>query len=238
MTDLASLKFFVTPPHRCSYLPRQDATTLFADPHQPLDHESYERLSEMGFRRSGNYLYRPRCESCNACIPVRLKVADFKPSKRHKRIIKKNSDLKVNLIEPKFNPVHYRLYEQYINAKHADGDMYPPSPEQYENFLISSWSNTQFAEFQLNDQIIAIAVLDELSSAVSAVYTFYDPSLDKRSLGVYAVLWQITHTQSTGRDYLYLGYLINECKKMSYKKEYQPLEHFIVDAWIEQNDQT
>ncbi len=233
MTNLSDLKFFVTPTHRCSYLPRQDATTLFADPNQHMNEMIYANLSEMGFRRSGNYVYKPHCQYCSACIPVRLRVKDFRPSKRQKRIIAKNSDLSVRVIEPEFDETHYELYALYISEKHADGDMFPPSKAQYRSFLISNWSNTKFIEFKLADDVVCIAVLDQLASGISAVYTFYNPLLSKRSLGVYAILWQIEYSLTSALDYLYLGYWIKECKKMSYKQEYKPLECFVANRWVE-----
>ncbi len=231
MTDLASVKFFVTPLHKCSYLPRQDAITLFADPKASLDHDLYSELSELGFRRSGNYLYRPHCKQCSACIPVRIPVDRFEPSRKQRRVLKYNKDLQINEVPATYNEEHYRLYEKYITAKHADGDMFPPSPEQYESFLLSDWGNTLFYEFRANDQLLAVAVSDLMDNGISAVYTFYDLDHPKRSLGVMAVLWQIERAKALGLPDVYLGYWIKECSKMSYKTEYKPLEMYINNQW-------
>ncbi len=232
MTDLSAIKFFVTPLHKCSYLPRQDAITLFADPKVSVNHALYSELSELGFRRSGNYLYRPHCKHCCACIPVRVPVDKFEPSRKQKRVVKKNQDLTVSRAPAHFNAEHYQLYERYITEKHRDGDMYPPSAEQFSSFLLSDWGNTFFYEFKKDDELLAVAVCDEMQNGLSAVYTFYAPEAYERSLGVYAILWQIEEARKRMLPALYLGYWIKECQKMSYKTEYKPLEMFLNNQWI------
>ena len=232
-TDLAAIKFFVTPLHQCSYLPRKDAITLFADPKAELDQGLYSELSELGFRRSGNYLYRPHCRQCNACIPVRIPVQAFKMSRKHKRILQRNSDLQILQVPAEFKDEHYDLYADYISNKHRDGDMYPPSPEQYASFLLSDWGNTVFYEYRLPDnELLAVAVCDVMTNGLSAVYTFYSAKHAQRSLGVLAVLEQIRECIRLGLPALYLGYWIKECQKMSYKTEYRPLEMYINNHWL------
>lgn len=232
MTDLSAIKFFVTPLHKCSYLPRQDAVTLFADPKVSVNHSLYSELSELGFRRSGNYLYRPHCKHCCACIPVRVPVHKFAPSRKQKRVLKRNQDLDVQRVPAHFNPEHYQLYERYISAKHRDGDMFPPSADQFSSFLLSDWGNTFFYEFRLQGELMAVAVCDEMQNGLSAVYTFYAPEACERSLGVHAILWQIQESLARGLPALYLGYWIKECQKMNYKTEYKPLEMFLNNQWI------
>ena len=231
MTNLAAIKFFVTPTHRCSYLPEQDATTLFADPKTEVDRDLYSELSEMGFRRSGNYLYRPHCKLCSACIPVRIPVDQFKHSRKHRRVWRRNADLTVSQRNASYSDEHYKLYEKYISQVHGDGDMYPPSMEQYQSFLLSDWSNTIFTEFRLEGELVCVAVTDLMDNGLSAVYTYYNPDLMKRSLGVYAVLWQIEDTKKRALPAVYLGYWIKQCPKMKYKKEFKPLEMFINNRW-------
>lgn len=234
MTDLAAVKFFITPLHKCSYLPRQDAITLFADPKAEVDKNLYSDLSELGFRRSGNYLYRPHCRQCTACIPVRIPSFTFTPSRKQKRVMKKNADLAITAVEPKYSEEHYRLYQEYIENKHKDGDMYPPSQEQYASFLLSDWGNTTFYEFRDKDnRLLAVSVCDILENGISAVYTFYDVNEPKRSLGVMAVLWQIEEAKRINLPAVYLGYWIKECQKMSYKTDYKPLEMLIDDRWVQ-----
>ncbi|VFT15858.1 arginyl-tRNA-protein transferase [Pseudomonas aeruginosa] len=128
MTELARLKFYATQPHPCSYLPEEQATTLFLDPSQPMDTQLYASLSEVGFRRSGDHLYRPHCQHCTACIAARIPVADFSPNRQQRRILKRNAELQVIRKRPSFNEEYYDLYRRYIEQRHADGDMYPAQP--------------------------------------------------------------------------------------------------------------
>lgn len=102
MTELARLKFYATQPHPCSYLPEEQATTLFLDPSQPMDALVYAELSEMGFRRSGDHLYRPHCQQCTACIPARIPAAHFSPNRQQRRILKRNEDISVRCVRPAF----------------------------------------------------------------------------------------------------------------------------------------
>ncbi len=175
MTNLATLKFFVTPPHECSYLPDREASSLFVDPAARMNMEMYAKLSAVGFRRSGDYLYRPHCAHCNACVPVRIPVAEFRMRRSQRRIWRRNEDLSVVTRQANFAQEHYDLYQRYITARHEEGDMYPPSVEQYEAFLTNRWGTTRFHEFRLQDQLISVAVVDHMPNGLSAVYTFFDP---------------------------------------------------------------
>lgn len=232
MTSLTRLKFYATQPHECSYLSDKQATTLFLDPQEPIETELYSELSVLGFRRSGEHLYRPHCVGCTACIPARIPVNDFSPTKQQKRILKRNADLSVCPTAPRFTDEYYALYQSYIEARHADGDMYPPSPEQFKSFLASDWPFSRFYEFRAQGQLLAIAVTDVLPSGLSAVYTFYDPNQERRSLGRYAILWQIQETTRQQLEALYLGYWIKDCRKMNYKTEYRPIELCINQRWL------
>lgn len=232
MTVLSKLKIFATYPHECSYLENQEATTLFVDPGADIDASAYARLSELGFRRSGTHLYRPHCRDCKACVPARIPVALFEPSRRQRRILKRNADLRVHLLDDIDGEAYFQLYHRYISARHQDGDMYPPTREQYDSFLNCEWQNTQFVVFKEGEKPLAVAVVDVMDNGVSAVYTFFDPDESKRSLGVFAILWQINHTQALQLPALYLGYWIKQCAKMSYKTEYRPLELYVNDDWV------
>jgi arginyl-tRNA--protein-N-Asp/Glu arginylyltransferase len=231
MTELAHLKFYATQEHPCSYLPTEQATTLFLDPSQPMDVAVYAKLSDVGFRRSGDHLYRPHCQNCSACIPARLPAALFSPNRQQRRIIKRNTDLTVTAARPTFSEEYYALYARYIEHHHADGDMYPPNREQFSTFLVRDLEFSYFYEFRLNGQLLAIAVTDLLPSGLSAVYTFYDPDHERRSLGRYAILWQIAETARLGLHCVYLGYWIKNCRKMNYKTQYRPIELFVNQCW-------
>ena len=207
MTTLQTLKFFVTPEHDCSYLDDKLAQTLFVDPQVEVDFELYSQLSDLGFRRSGTHIYRPHCKDCNACVSVRIPLDEFRISRSQKRILSRNSDLSTETCTPKLTKEIYALYERYIGSRHADGDMYPPTEEQFNSFLVETNHQTQF-------------------------HCFRDPEQSKRSLGSLAVLWEIRLAKQLGLDYLYLGYWVDGCRKMDYKTRFAPLEKLHHNQWI------
>tara|TARA_R110002167_G_scaffold93030_1_gene249604 strand:+ start:746 stop:1444 length:699 start_codon:yes stop_codon:yes gene_type:complete len=224
------MKFGITTPFTCSYLPEQDERLLvFMSETQPTIAE-YDFLIGAGFRRSGTQVYRPHCEACKACESIRLPVHMFRPSKSQKRIMKRNQDLTVR-ISNSDKPEYYPLYESYINQRHDDGSMYPATLEQYQGFILSPWNNALFIELYANDELIAVAVTDNLVSSLSALYTFFKPEEQQRSLGSFAILQQIELAKSLNKPFLYLGYQIDTCQKMSYKQNFLPHERFFNDKW-------
>ncbi len=231
MTDLANIRLFATHPHSCSYLEEKEATTVFVDPKQEVDAALYGALSDQGFRRSGAHLYRPHCNSCKACVPARVPAHLFKPNRNQRKCWNRNKDITVNSTRTRTDE-QYALYERYINQRHSDGDMYPPSREQFDGFLTSEWGVTEYLEFRTSNKLIAVAVCDRLHNGYSAVYTYFAPEEQKRSLGVYAVLWQLELVKQLGLNNLYLGYWIKECQKMNYKTDYRPLELLTDNRWI------
>lgn len=230
-SSLRDLKVYTTYPHSCSYLSDQEATTLFVDPRQPMDQRLYSNLSVLGFRRSGNHIYRPHCTHCEACVPARVKVRQFQMSRSQKRIWKRNNDLVVEQTKDIRDTAAYELYCAYIEKRHADGDMYPPEREQYESFLNNAWDCTRYYRFHAGGALVGVAVVDEMLDGLSAIYTFFDPQASRRSLGTYAILWQIEKARSLDLDYLYLGYWIRDCQKMAYKTDYRPLELYLNSRW-------
>jgi arginine-tRNA-protein transferase len=232
MTDLSNIKLFATHPHECSYLDDRKATTIFVDPEQCVDQTLYSRLSELGFRRSGTHVYRPKCQQCTACIPTRVVSSQFEQTRSQKRCFKKNSDLTVKVSKTFKFTAYYDLYERYINERHCDGDMYPPSEEQFRSFLNNEWDITEYVEFWLTDTLIGVAVIDRLDNGLAAVYTFYDPDYERRSLGTFAILWQIEYVISEGLECLYLGYWIKQSRKMNYKIHFRPLQMLADKQWI------
>lgn len=230
-SSLRDLKVYTTYPHSCSYLDDQEATTLFVDPRQRVDQKLYSKLSVLGFRRSGNHIYRPHCTHCNACTPARIPVAGFEPRRGQRRVWQRNQDLRVISTDDISDDEAFDLYHRYISQRHSDGDMYPPDREQYEAFLTSVWQCTRYFRFFDKGRLIAVAVVDTLEDGFSAIYTFFDPEADKRSLGVYAILWEIEHAREMGLEYLYLGYWIRDCQKMAYKSDYRPLQVYINSRW-------
>lgn len=236
MSDLSTLKFFKTPAHACSYLEDHQATTLFVDPEAQIDRRLYSELSLIGFRRSGDYLYRPHCVGCDACIPVRIPVAEFQARRRHRRVLNQASALHMEVEDARFTPALYQLYARYIRMRHGDGDMYPPSEEQFASFLMSKWSHTRFLVMYQDQAPVAVAVTDILEDGLSAVYTFFDPAIESLSPGTLAILRQIELCRTLKRPHLYLGYYIRNCRKMSYKNTFSPLEAFRDNAWISLGD--
>ncbi|HIE00981.1 MAG TPA: arginyltransferase [Thiotrichaceae bacterium] len=231
MSNRRVFDVYMSQPYPCSYLPNRMATTVFVAPFVSKTSLLYNRLSQHGFRRSGNDIYSPHCEDCQACLAVRLPVKHFTPRRSQRRVWRKNQDLKVSAVAPTFEPEHFNLYSRYLADRHKDGGMTNPTPEEYIGFLTSTWSKTVFYEFRLEKQLVAIAVVDSVENGISAVYTFFDPNYSERSLGVYAILWEIEEAKRLNLEWLYLGYWVDECQKMSYKIEYQPLEYFYQGAW-------
>lgn len=238
MTDLEQLLFFTTPEQKCGYLPDQSSTTLFVDPKATINTDNYSQLSDLGFRRSGKHFYRPYCEDCQACTPIRVEASKFVPTKSQKRILRKNQSLKTQILAADFHEDHYLLYEKYLHSRHADGDMYPPSRSQYRSFLVDGHSSTQFIEFSLDDHLCAVAVCDQLNDGLSAIYTFFDPAYSSLSLGKMAILWQINEAKRRNLNYLYLGYFIKNCRKMAYKNQYSPFEARINNQWFSEQQLT
>ncbi len=196
----------------------------------------YNILSELGFRRSGDYLYAPDCNTCRACIPIRIRAADFRPRRLHKRVLRSNQFLKVREEDARMTPEVLAVYQDYIAARHADSNMNPASGEQFNNFLLSNWSDTRFLEFRLptNNRLVGVAVTDRTENSLSAVYTFFDPAYSaKNSLGTYAILYQIKLARNEGLDYVYLGYWIRDCNKMSYKSRFRPYQLLLNKRWVE-----
>ena len=236
MTNLNELVFYATKEHPCSYLKDQQATTVFVDPNQDLDKQLYSELSSYGFRRSGSHVYRPNCQQCNACIPIRLPVSRFSMSRSQKRCAKRNADLNLSFAHTIDTDEHYALYEKYISLRHANGDMYPPSRRQYRDFLTSEWGVTRFLEFRDEQRLIAVSVADQLEDGISAIYAFFDPDEEARSLGVFNILTLVDWAKETNNDFVFLGYWIKNCVKMSYKTQYRPFQLLVNSVWVTISD--
>jgi arginine-tRNA-protein transferase len=231
------LGFYATPPHDCSYLTGKQAITLFADPHFPKSRRLYSALLDNGFRRSGEHLYQPYCSDCSACIPIRIPVNRFKPTRNQVRTWRRNQDLVIRPLAAEFDQQHFELYQRYLASRHAGGGMDNPTPENYMDFLTASWADTAFYEMKLGDQLLAVAAVDHTDNALSSVYTFFDPDFPNRSLGKYAILFSIDTATKTSLSWLYLGYWIADCRKMNYKNEFRPVEFFINDQWRTEIDE-
>lgn len=225
------LLLFATPPHACGYLEEETATTVFADPRVATSTEVYSLLSRYGFRRSGEHLYRPQCSDCAACVPVRVAADRFRMRRSQRRVWNRNRDLMVRSRGDEFDPEHFELYRRYMSARHRGGAMDNPSERQYREFLSCSWAETAFFEFRLEDRLLAVAVCDRLEDGFSAMYTFFDPAEARRSLGTYAILWEIEEVRRLGLSWLYLGYWIEASEKMRYKADFRPQQRLVAGRW-------
>lgn len=229
---LNDLQYYITPPHDCSYLPNKSARMVFLDPTHRIDVLTISELSRSGFRRSGDFVYRPECHLCRQCLSSRVPVREYEMNSAQKKAWKRNQDLQVRISSPQqASNVHYELYERYINERHIDGDMYPPSHDQFEKFLLQSCAESFFLELWQGDKLLSVSTCDLLDDGLSAVYTFFDPDENRRSLGVFAILKQIEHIRKLGLHYIYLGYWVPHSKKMNYKAQYLPLELLIDGQW-------
>lgn len=229
---VSDLQFYITPPHDCSYLEKKSARMVFLDPTHRIDVVTISELSRMGFRRSGDFVYRPECHLCRQCLSSRVPVQDFSMNSAQKKAWKRNQDLVVKITPTsRANQTHYALYEQYIFERHADGDMFPPSQDQFDKFLVQSCTDSFFLELWKDDELLAVSTCDPLDDGISAVYTFFKPTENRRSLGVFAVLKQIEYAQNANLPYVYLGYWVPHSDKMNYKCQYTPFELLLDGQW-------
>lgn len=227
----ARLQFYLTSPYPCSYLDAQTARSQVVTPAHLVDDMAYSQLIQSGFRRSGLFTYRPQCGQCQACIPVRVVVDQFSPGRTQRRVGKRNANLVAEPRRPYFDAAHFKLYQRYQASRHAGGGMDHDDRDQYAHFLLQSNVDTYLVEFREAGQLRMVSVIDQVEDGLSAVYTFFEPDLPERSFGVYNVLWQIELARSLGLSYVYLGYWIEDSRKMAYKSQYQPLQGLIDANW-------
>jgi arginine-tRNA-protein transferase len=226
-----SYKFGVVPPHPCPYLPGNEAQNIVLWPEEIVNKQVASHLNLNGFRRSGDHLYRPHCGACTACESTRVGVADYQLNRASKRCLKNNAKLRIEWAAEFNDELFYPLYAEYINRRHADGDMFPPSYAQFESFLGPMFDFNCYLAVYEGDKLVGVMVYDQFNDGLSAVYSFFDPDKGSFGLGRFLILKLIQLSQDLKLPYLYLGYAVDQCQKMHYKADHHPQERFIDGKW-------
>ncbi len=227
-----ALELYVTKPGPCPYLEgqtEQKVLTALDEVSAPLA----PLLTQRGFRRMQNMFYRQQCPSCRACIATRLKLKDFKPGDSFRRVLKKNAQLIFSVDAPDASDENYALFSRYLKARHDDGGMTNMSYTDFIAMFEDTPTDTRFLTCRDGERIIGIMMFDELPDGTSAVYSFFDPEQEKRSLGTWMILKLAEYTAGTQRPYLYLGFWVKNSPKMAYKARFQPLEMFMNENWVD-----
>ncbi len=231
------LTFYRSGPMGCPYLPGNIEQQLFTDLSGADAQARYDVLSQGGFRRSHNIAYRPSCRNCEACVPVRVAAGEFRTGSRWRRIKRANADIHVTDVGTQVSDEQFELFRRYLKSRHEDGDMARMNRHDYFEMVASSPVATSILEFRdQNDTLVGACLTDRISDGLSAVYSFFEPALDKRSLGSFVILALIDRARAASLPYVYLGFWIEASRKMRYKSRFEPIEGFGPDGWRPLNE--
>jgi arginyl-tRNA--protein-N-Asp/Glu arginylyltransferase len=224
--------FFGTRSLPCPYIEGQTERKVVTDLTGHNAEELYERLSRAGFRRSHNLAYRPACPTCNACIPVRIVAGEFEMTKSFRRVMAANADLTADDTDAIATVEQYRLFSAYQRVRHEGGDMSGMAFNDYRAMVEDTPVTSRTVEFRDGDgALVAVMLMDRMTDSLSAVYSFFDGSLARRSLGTYMILWMVEYARTLALPYVYLGFWIDASDKMAYKARFQPLEALSDGGW-------
>ncbi len=224
--------FYTTAPLPCPYVAGRTERKVVTEITGPDAEAVHDRLSRAGFRRSHNIAYAPVCPSCQSCVPIRIPVASFRPDRTLRKIAKANAGLDGFEVAPRATAEQFQLFQRYQQMRHGEGDMATMSFYDYRAMVEDTPIETFIAEFRDEDErLIGACLTDKLGDGLSAVYSFFAPGLDKRSLGTFTILWLIERTRALGLPYVYLGYWVPESRKMAYKARFRPSEILMGGSW-------
>lgn len=232
MTEHLPARLGLSQQFNCSYLAdRQEQLLVILDPSCYCANK-FEDLLALGFRRSGDQIYRPHCPACSACKSVRVLASAFSPTKSQKRKLNKAKRAFSIKYSEQQRPEYFALYSKYITERHQDGSMFPPEKNQFSSFIFCHWLPITFIELWEQEKLVAVAVTDCMNNAISAIYTFFDPDYEHYSVGTIMILEQIKFAQHHKKEFVYLGYQIDECAKMRYKTQFLPAQNRVAEQWL------
>lgn len=229
-----ALAFYLTAPAPCPYLSGLMEQRIFTLLETPVQGQALPMLLHSGFRRSQQLVYRPHCTQCRACISVRMRLKDFTPTASQRRILRRNSDLHVTHDAAISSAEIYGLYRRYQDSRHSGGEMAQMDAHDLDQMIARHTGQAQLMCARADDgQLVAVMLYDDLPDGRSAVYSFFDPDMNRRSLGTWMILRMAEDTGAVDKPYLYLGYWIKASRKMAYKAQFQPLEMLQDRHWVD-----